>query len=174
VSALHIRPDVTACWEGGSAATGRLDSFSDIDLMIVAPLHAADAIFATVETAISTTAKIAHRWCVDPPPFRDTAQRFYFLTGAPRFFAVDCVVVNETGAGQFLERERHGEPQIQFDRSGRLAALPVDREALDARRALRLGQLRGAIPVYRMLVGKELARGIRSKRWGFTRRCCAR
>jgi predicted nucleotidyltransferase len=38
VSALRVRDDVAGCWEGGSAATGRLDEFSDIDLVIVAPL----------------------------------------------------------------------------------------------------------------------------------------
>ena len=86
---------------------------------------------------------------------------------ALRASAVDCVVVSETGADQFLERERHGEPQIQFDRSGRIAALPVDREALNARRALRRGQLRGAVPVYRMLVEKELARGHPLEALGF-------
>ena len=158
VSVLRARDDVAGCWEGGSAATERLDEFSDIDLVIVAALDAADAIFAAVEEAISTVGEISHRWHVDPPPFRDTAQRFYFLAGAPRFFAVDCVIVTATAIAQFLERERHGEPQIQFDRTGQIAALPLDERALAARRAHRLGQLRGAVPVYLMLVEKELAR----------------
>jgi hypothetical protein len=30
VSALRARNDVAGCWEGGSAATGRLDEFSDV------------------------------------------------------------------------------------------------------------------------------------------------
>jgi predicted nucleotidyltransferase len=42
---------VRACFEGGSAATGRIDDFSDIDLVIVAPLAAADAAFDAVEAA---------------------------------------------------------------------------------------------------------------------------
>ena len=37
-SALRMRDDVAGCWEGGSAATGKLDEFSDIDLGVVAPL----------------------------------------------------------------------------------------------------------------------------------------
>ena len=115
VSAIRERNDVDGCWEGGSAATGRIDEFSDLDLVIVASLSAADEIFSAVESAISTAGEISHRWHVDPPPFRDTAQRFYFLADAPRFFAVDCVVVNTSGIAQFLERERHGEPQIEFD-----------------------------------------------------------
>jgi len=90
VSALQLRHDVAGCWEGGSAATGRLDEFSDIDLVVVAPLDAAAAVFPVIETALTDVGEISHRWHVDSPPFRDTAQRFYFLAGAPRFFAVDA------------------------------------------------------------------------------------
>ena len=54
VSVLRARNDVAGWWEGGSAATGRVDEFSDIDLMIVASLDVADAIFTAVEDAIST------------------------------------------------------------------------------------------------------------------------
>lgn len=167
VSALQPRQDVAACWEGGSAATARVDEFSDLDLMVVAPLDAADTIFAAIETAVAAVGKVSHRWRVDPPPFRDTAQRFYFLAGAPRFFALDCVIATESGAAQFLERERHGEPQVQFDRTACIAALPLDRPALEARRSHRLTQLRGAVPVFQMLVEKELARGRPLEAFGF-------
>ena len=167
VSAVRVRADVAGCWEGGSAATARLDEFSDIDLVIVAPLDTADSIFTVVETAITSVGEISHRWHVDPPPFRDTAQRFYFIAGAPRFFAVDCVIVTENGAAQFLEGERHGVPQIQFDRTAQIAALPLDRPALAARRSHRLAQLRGAVPVFQMLVEKELARGHPIEAYGF-------
>ena len=73
-----------------------------------------------------------------------------------------------------MERERHGEAQVQFDRSAKIAALPLDRPALDARRLHRLAQLRGAVPVFRMLLAKELARGHHWKRSAFTKCCCAR
>ena len=135
--------------------------------MVVAAQDSADAIFANVEAEVSKIGEIVHRWHVDPPPFPDSAQRFYFLAGAPRFFAVDCVIVADSGAAQFLERERHGEPQVQFDRSAKIAALPLDRNALDTRRSRRLGQLRGAVPIFRMLVEKELARGHPLEAFGF-------
>ena len=53
VSALNMQQDVAGCWEGGAAAIGRIDKFSDIDIVVVAPLDAADTIFAAIETAIS-------------------------------------------------------------------------------------------------------------------------
>ncbi|MBA3252776.1 MAG: nucleotidyltransferase domain-containing protein [Burkholderiaceae bacterium] len=69
VSALQLRHDVAGCWEGGSAATGRLDEFSDIDLVVVAPLDAAAAVFPVIETALTDVGEISHRWHVDPAPF---------------------------------------------------------------------------------------------------------
>ena len=167
IAVLRMRDDVAGCWEGGSAATGRLDEFSDIDLVVVAPLDTADAIFLAVEKAITAVDQISHRWHVDPPPFRDTAQRFYFLAGAPRFFAIDCVIVTESGVAQFLESERHGVPQVAFDRTGQIAPLPLDRPALEGRRSHRLAQLRGAVPIFRMLIEKELARGHPLEAFGF-------
>ena len=166
-AAMIEHADVAAVWEGGSAATGRLDEYSDIDVVIVAGLDGAPAIFDAVEHALSGVDRIVHTWRVEPAPFPDTAQRFYFLAGAPRFFAVDCVIVTETAAQQFLELERHGEPRVLFDRTGTIRALPLDHATLAARRAQRLAQLQGAIPVYRMLVEKELARNHPLEALGF-------
>ncbi len=157
---------VRACFEGGSAATGRLDDYSDIDLVIVAPLDVADEAFDAVEAALAPH-RISHVWRVDPPPFPDTAQRFYFLADAPRFFAVDCVVVAEAAAVQFLELERHGTPLVYFDRTAKIRARPADRSALAERRARRWKQLQGAVPLYAMLVEKELARGRPLEALGF-------
>ncbi|MGB3427529.1 MAG: hypothetical protein WBA53_05065, partial [Burkholderiaceae bacterium] len=157
---------VRACFEGGSAATGRLDDYSDIDLVIVAPLDVADEAFDAVEAALAPH-RISHVWRVDPPPFPDTAQRFYFLADAPRFFAVDCVVVAEAAAVQFLESERHGAPLVYFDRTAKIRARPADRSALAERRARRWKQLQGAVPIYAMLVEKELARGRPMEALGF-------
>jgi predicted nucleotidyltransferase len=159
--------NVRACFEAGSAATGRLDDYSDVDLVIVTPLSAADAAFSAVEAALGALAEITHRWIVDPPPFADSAQRFYFLADAPRYFAVDCVVITEAAVEQLLERERHGEPLVYFDRTGRIRPRPADPTALAARRAKRREQLAGAVPVYAMLVDKELARGRPLDAYGF-------
>ncbi|MGZ8273781.1 MAG: hypothetical protein ACXWUM_07675 [Burkholderiaceae bacterium] len=157
---------VRACFEGGAAATGRLDDYSDIDLVIVAPLSIANQAFDAVETALEPH-RISHVWHVDPPPFPDTAQRFYFLADAPRFFAVDCVVVAEAAAGQLLERERHGQALVYFDRTSKIRARPVDAAALAARRARRWQQLQGSVPIYAMLVEKELTRGRPLEALGF-------
>lgn len=167
IARLLPLPPARACFEGGSAATGRVDEYSDIDLVVVAPLAAGEAIFEAIEGALSERTRITHTWRVDPAPFPETAQRFYLLAGAPPFFAVDCVVVTETGVAQFLERERHGDALVYFDRTGKIRARPLDQRDFAQRRSRRWTQLQGAVPVYAMLVEKELARGRPLEALGF-------
>lgn len=167
VAALRDDDAVEALLEGGAAARGRADEFSDIDLTVVAPLESAGRLFTRTEEALSDIAPIAHVWSVEPPGFPDLAQRFYFLAEAPRFFALDCSVLTPAAVATFLERERYGEPIVWLDRRGTIKARPVDDAALADRRRHRLGQLRGMVPVYAMLVDKELARGHPLEALGF-------
>ncbi len=168
VAGIAELKDVTACFEGGSAATGRLDAYSDIDLVVVAPLAVADQIFEAIERSVLKVAAIEHEWRADPPPFREVTQRLYLLAGSPQFFMLDCVVANIDGVAPFLERDRHGEPLVYFDRgTERIAARPLDQRAHRARRGQRLAQLHGAVPIYERLVAKELARGRPLEAFGF-------
>lgn len=167
VAALRDEPEVEALFEGGAAARGRADEYSDIDLMVVAPPERAGWLFERIEEALADIAPIAHRWSVEPPGFPDMAQRFYFLADAPRFFALDCSVLSPAAGATFLERERHGEPIVWLDRRGTITARPVDKAALAKRRRHRLDQVRGMVPVYAMLVDKEMARGHPLEALGF-------
>jgi predicted nucleotidyltransferase len=167
VDTLRDDEAIRAVGEGGAAARGRADGYSDLDLVVVAPLARADAVFARVEAAIAAVARITHRWCVEPPGFAGMAQRFYFLDKAPRFFAVDCSILSPEGVAPFTERERHGEAIVGFDRDGVLQPRAADTTLLARRRAQRLAQLQGALPVYSMLVTKELARGHALEAYGF-------
>lgn len=167
VAALRDDDAVEALFEGGAAARGRADEYSDIDLMVVAPLECAGRLFARTEEALAEIAPITHVWRLEPPGFPDMAQRFYFLADAPRFFALDCSVLAPSAAATFLERERHGEPVVWLDRRGTITARPVDQAALGDRRRHRLKQLRGMVPVYAMLVDKEIARGHPLEALGF-------
>ena len=164
---LQGHPRVRAIGEGGAAARGRADQFSDLDLVIVALLEDADELFSQIESTIRTVAPITHVWRVDPPGFPEMAQRFYFVEGAPRYFAIDCSIVSKAGLAPFLERERHGTFVAWSDPEHLLAPRRADRAALAKRREQRLQQLRGAIPVYSMLVEKELARGHSLEALGF-------
>jgi hypothetical protein len=167
VERLAAAEFIDACWNGGSASTGRLDDLSDIDLYVVAGAAHTDAAFEVFEVALASVARIAHAWRVEPPAFAGLAQRHYLLAPAPRCFAIECCVLQPDHAQQFLERERHGEPIVDFDRRGRIRALPLDRAALAARLARRFAQIRAAWPIYRLLVEKEILRGHALDAYGF-------
>jgi predicted nucleotidyltransferase len=167
VAALRDDQAVRAVGEGGAAARGRADRYSDLDLMVVAELSESDRIFGRVEDAVRSITSITHVWIVDPPGFADMAQRIYFVEGAPPYFAIDCSVITPSGVVPFLERERHGEAVVGFDRDGALRPRALDAAALAQRRAHRLTQLRGSTPVYSMLIEKELARGHTLEAYGF-------
>lgn len=157
--ALEADPHVRACWEGGSVAMGRADAFSDIDLYLIVESAHQGAVFAAFEDALRRAAAINHTWRVDPPAFPGVSQRIYLLRGAPRFFALDCALLEPAGAAQFLERERHGEPRVHFARDAPIEAPPLDRARHAERLRKRLAQIRASWPVYRTIVEKELARG---------------
>ncbi len=148
-----------AAFEGGSAATGRLDPYSDIDLCVVAEASLNASLFAAIEEALQTIAPLSHVWPVADAPWPGFAQKFYLLQGAPRFFAVDCSLLLPATALTFLEVERHGTPRVLIDPRGWVQPRALDRDAHRTRCARRLAQNRAAWPVYRMLVDKELARG---------------
>jgi hypothetical protein len=157
--ALEADETARACWEGGSVAMGRADEFSDIDLCVVAEIARHEAIQDTLASALERAASIAHTWRVDPPAFAGVSQRIHLLHDAPRFFALDCAVLTGAATAQFLERERHGEPRVLFDRDGVIRAVPMDRARHAERLQARFAQIRAAWPVYRTIVEKELARG---------------
>jgi hypothetical protein len=146
-------------FEGGSAATGRADRYSDIDLCLVAAPALNDALFEAVEAAVGNAAAITHTWKVADAPWPGFAQRFYLLEPAPRFFFVDCCILEPDTAKTFLERERHGEALVYYDRRDTLRPTPLDRGAFAARLRKRFDQVQSAWPFYLLLVRKELARG---------------
>jgi len=167
---LHELHEVTcarACWEGGSAATGRVDAFSDIDLCIAAKLSDAAVIFDAVERGLGRIGTIAHSWHVEPAPFSGTAQRFYIPNDAPPYFALDCLVIEPSSTRALLERERHGEPVVYFDHGVDIAATPLDRAAHHDKLRKRRAQIAQSAPVYAMLARKELARGRVLEAFGF-------
>jgi hypothetical protein len=164
---LQADGEIDACFEGGSAATGRLDEFSDVDLYFVASADHAAAVFSLFESTLASAARIIHVWSVEPSGFAGLSQRHYVLDPAPRCFAVECCVLTPDCAAQFLERERHGEPIVHFDRNGNIGSLPLDRAAQAAKLARRFAQIRSSWPIYRLTVDKEIARRHALDAFGF-------
>jgi len=158
-AAVEPLDHVHALFEAGSAAFGRADALSDIDLTMDVDEGREDETFAAVEAALAALAPIELRWIIPTPAWHGMAQRFYRLEGAPPHLMVDLTL---RPAGQpeiFAERELHGEPVVYFDKRGMVRSTGSDPAKVQADVAARLATLRVQIPLLEHLVAKELVRG---------------
>lgn len=117
-SYLTNLPEVVAAWEGGSAATGYLDEFSDLDLSIVIQDSEPDTLFSALESFFSQHYGILNSFRMPEPCWHGMSQCFYLLAGMPEMFYCDIVVVKSDNPRKFTEPERHGKAIIWFDKNG--------------------------------------------------------
>ncbi len=156
--ALEPLPFVRAAWEGGSAAFGSEDAWSDVDAVAVADEAHTDATFAAVEAALERLSPIALVHPVTGTP--GYAQRFYRLRDAGEFLVVDCVVLPAGQPLRFREVELHGRGRTWFDRDGHLAEeRHLDASADAAASRERVPALASAFAMFQHLVTKDRLRG---------------
>ena len=156
---LERRPWALAAWEGGSAAFGRADEFSDLDLQVLVEDGSVEAALDLVEDVLVTLGGISHRHRLPEPTSHGHTQVFYRLAEGAPYFLVDLVVIERSRTDRFLERERHGEPVVLFDRTGEIQAVPIDSAEHDQILAARLRRLRETLPLFADFPDKELQRG---------------
>lgn len=160
VSSLEMQPQALAAWEGGSAANGTSDPYSDIDFVVMGN-ESIETLFDVTEAALTRVSRISHRY-VEPKCFWPGCyQRVYFLEGAPKHFFVDVAVFLEASRdvlSEFMQPERHGNPVIHFDKVGLVKPRAPDPSALKSQHLKRLSEIEAAYPVYKLEVLKELDR----------------
>jgi hypothetical protein len=101
--ALRPLPTVFAGCEGGSAAFGAVDAYSDIDLeYIVADDASFDDLYALAERAIEAVSPIA----ASHAPLKG---RYYKLKDGGEFLLVDLIFFRAGDPDHHLDIERHGE-----------------------------------------------------------------
>lgn len=158
LQALEPVEYVHAMWEGGSAAFGRADQWSDLDLQVdVEDEHAAE-VFPLVEAALEQLSPIELRYEIPQPSWHGHAQVFYRLRDAGPFLMVDLAVMKHSSSNKFLERELHGEALVYFDRCGATQPPTFDQTALQQRLQARLADLRLRFEMFQNLVVKEFYR----------------
>ena len=169
LDAIQPRPDVLAAWEGGSAATGTVDQFSDIDLCILskAPIQ---SVIETVQAALEKY-HVIHTWQTAKSFWGDgMAQRIIVLKDAPKYFFIDVGVFDANHpqlVKDFLEVERHGQPIILFDKTGTVKSGHTDAVALFDKQMIRAEELKRGFVIFKTLVQKEIERGNRIDALGF-------
>jgi len=127
---LQANPDIIAVWEGGSAATGYLDQYSDLDLAIICEDDAVESVFEAIEGYLTEHCGIANKFRLPEPTWHGHSQAFYILQDPPPPFYFDLVVMKRSAENQFLETDRHGEAVVWFDREGVIVPTRSDPEEL--------------------------------------------
>lgn len=157
---IQNSPDILATWEGGSAATGTKDQFSDIDLCILTTSGLMQ-VLDRVETSLEKL-HITHKWQTLKCFWGEgMMQRVLFLKDSPKHFLVDVAVFDQSNPQllkDFLEVERHGQPIIHFDKANYIKLGHTDSVALFKRQQARAEELRQGFLVFKTLALKECDR----------------
>jgi hypothetical protein len=148
-----------ALWEGGSAAFGRADSYSDVDLSLQVEPGRRDEAIALADEALAALSRVELRWRVPEPAWHGHSQCFWRLADAGEYLLVDLAVMERGSAERFLERERHGDAVPLFDKGDWVVAEPLDEVELAASLRAKVETLRVVFPLFQCLAKKEVARG---------------
>lgn len=156
---LEEQPYIYAAWEAGSAAFGRADQWSDIDLMVDVADDHVEEVFTIVEQALSDLAPINLIYEIPQPAWHGHAQKIYRLDHTSEFLLIDLAVMKHSSTNKFLEKELHGDPRVLFDRARVVDPPPLDRESLFASLDARVDSLATTFDMFRILARKEIYRG---------------
>jgi hypothetical protein len=167
-AALEPLPAVASLWEAGSAAFGRADEYSDLDLVAdVADGHE-DEVFAVVEDTLAALVRAEEPGCAQPilerkaipqPAFHGMAQRFYKLAATSEWLLIDFCLRPLSKPGHFGEVERHGTPIVYFDKTGAAQTTRLDQAEWKGHLARRVEAMREQFAMFGNFAEKEVRRG---------------
>lgn len=160
---------VLAMWEAGSAAFDRADDLSDVDIGVLAKPDSLEAVWAAVEAGLDDVGGFSIRWENPVHVFKGMTQRVYRPTNAPPCLDLDIGVFQEPADDLYLQKQRHGQAHIFFDRTPdqRTANASFDEAAHAQRMREALHQEIMRWNLYRDFVSKEHSRGRTIDAFGF-------
>ncbi len=148
-----------ALWEGGAAAFGRIDEWSDVDLYLVVDEERVGEAFLAVENALKSLSPIEQKYEVLHPPSLHLSQAFYKLEDASEYLLIDLAILTPNSPDKFLEPEIHGNAIFYFNKTDQVKPPPLNREALARKLQERFGRLRARFAMFNSFVQKEINRG---------------
>ena len=157
-AALKTKGYVKALWEGGAAAFGRLDEWSDLDLYILVDDGRIEETFGVVERCLKALSPISQTYVVKAG-FEGVAQKFYRLKRAGEFAVVDLAILTSSSPEKFLTPEVHGKNIFYFNKRRAVRPPPLDERALRRRVRERREALSERLSMFGNYVEKELHRG---------------
>jgi hypothetical protein len=158
-SALEGQPFIHAFWEGGAAASGTLDEWSDLDLYLLVDDDKVDETFSTFERTLSDISPITVKLPIPQTGWKGVFQAFYRLARMSEYHIIDLAVVTLSAEEKFLEPTVHGEAHFIFNKRGRIEYDAYDDRAAGEERAKRRRLMKDRLDMFGSFFQKEVNRG---------------
>jgi predicted nucleotidyltransferase len=150
---------VLAFWQGGSAAHGFTDEWSDLDVEVIVEDDHVEETFLIVEKNLSTFFGIRFKLRIPEPTWHGHSQCFYQLEEVSPFLMIDFVVMQRSNPNRFLEVERHGRGVIGFDKANLLVPTALNKSEHLSKMKERFTYLKMNFTLTQPLIKKEMNRG---------------
>jgi nucleotidyltransferase-like protein len=157
--------NIYAVWEGGSAATGYLDKYSDLDLGVICSDDVVEDIFTELEEFLISSYGIRHKFRMPEPNWHGHSQCFYILQETIPYFYIDILIEKLSAEMRFTESDRHGNSVTWFDKKNLIDPTSTPEEAILEKGKKMFRIIRGYMPFQVMDVYKQIERGNQIDAW---------
>ncbi len=134
---FYSKKDVIAVWESGSAATGYLDEYSDMDIAVICEDNAVEQLFRELDGFLEENFGIERRFRIPEPAWHCFSQCFYKIGDTPELFYLDIALIKRSIPDKFTDIDRHGKAVLWFEKEKMLDPEPTDKNEI-RKRAQRL------------------------------------
>lgn len=159
IATLELLDFVLALWQGGSAAHGHTDEWSDLDVEVIVEDDHVQETFDILEESLKTISEITFKFVVPEPTWHGHSQCYYQLAEVSPFLVIDFAVMKLSSPNRFLEVERYGNRVIGFDKANLLVPTPLNRSEYLSTMRTRFAQLSMTFDFLQIQVKKEINRG---------------
>lgn len=122
---LYRNNQVIAAWEGGAAATGYDDKYSDLDLSVICEDDAVETIFPLLDKHLGNELGVIRKLRMPEPTWHGFSQCFYQVKNVPEFFYLDILVIKKSSPSKLTESDRHGNARVWFEKEKVLDNTPT-------------------------------------------------
>lgn len=158
VDALKPLDYVFGVWQCGSVAFGRVDEWSDLDVIVDVEDDKVEEVFKVTDKILESLSPIEDTIGVFQTVWQGAYEKIYKLKNTCKFLMVEICVVKHSSPNKFLQKEIHGDVVVHFDKRNITDIKPINRNEFAEKLKLRLQQLEKSFNMFQILVEKELNR----------------
>lgn len=159
IKTLNPYTYIYAIWESGAIAFNRVDNYSDIDLSVQVAEDKIEDVIKLFEKKLTQLAPLESKYRLPDPTWHGNAQVFYKIGNTPKHLIIDVTFLVRDSVMRFLEKERHGNAKMYFDKLGGADKTKLNKTRHKERVKKHFRYIAGTFPFFSILAEKELTRG---------------